>query len=73
MLAVYDFIPSYCPNCGAKINLKGKDPHGFWRDADYNAGASYQCDCGLMYQRTHRESILVAADSYRNGDLREHA
>jgi transcription elongation factor Elf1 len=65
MIAVYDFVPSFCPNCGKEIDLTGRAPGGYWRDADYNAGASHECQgCGLMYQRAAREDILTAADAY---------
>jgi hypothetical protein len=73
MIAVYDFVPNYCPNCGAKIELKGRAPGGWWRDADYHAGASHSCDCGLLYQKADREDILKAADAYEHGDLRQYA
>jgi hypothetical protein len=73
MIAVYDFTPSFCPNCGTETGLEKSNSFGIKPVTDYRSGASFQCDCGLDYQYTTRKAILDAADAYPHGDLREYA
>ena len=61
-LAVMNFIPAFCPSCGAKIHC-----------VDFAEGASIQCDCGLMAQYASREAILTAAKEHPGGDLERYA
>jgi hypothetical protein len=68
-VAVFDFIPTYCPRCGEKTGLTGTGAGGI---ADYVHHASHYCrGCGLGYQYVETENILSAADRDR-GDLRHH-
>lgn len=40
MKAICDFIPAYCPNCGAPMNINKS------LAADYIAGCVLYCHCG---------------------------
>lgn len=62
MIALFDFLPAYCPNCGKEIKLH-KDCK-----AEYQHGVSMQCrNCGLSYQLAQRPAMLECAKV--NGDL----
>jgi hypothetical protein len=74
MIGVYNFVPNYCPNCGAALGLELVNSAGAKAVTDYRAGASFHCPaCNFMYQHTTREAILDAADKVPHGDLREYA
>lgn len=63
MLALFDFLPKFCPNCGREIELL--------RDkTDYQSFCSFTCNkCRMLYQRAEMEHIVKAAmDS--GGDLK---
>lgn len=65
MIALYDFIPRYCPNCG--------QPTGFINDpahvADFSGYFSFDCtSCGVVFQKAHTRQLLrLARES--GGDL----
>ena len=66
MKAVYDFIPTYCPNCGAPTGVN----HKYYK-ADYNAKCTHTCDCGVQFQKADTDKIKKAAiDS--GGDADRH-
>lgn len=78
MLAIYNFVPSYCPNCGQAIDLKGYGGDGYEpgsryrKDADYRAGCSHYCPkCNLGYQYANRQNILDAAEA-SGGDMKQY-
>lgn len=65
MIALFDFVPQFCPNCGEPI-LRGDK-------RDYMTRCSHVClDCGLHFQLAVRKHILVAA-SQSGGDLEKYA
>jgi len=64
MIALFDFIPVYCPNCGYKFSIKGD----ILNTTDYNLHCSCGCrQCGLQFQYTHTANLLEAAG--KDGDL----
>lgn len=58
MIALFDFVPTYCPNCGTKLNL----------GADYLRKASHTCKCGMGFQLAEHEPMIQAAEK-SGGDL----
>lgn len=78
MIALYDFVPRFCPNCGTPTKLDRKATHEermyhIEPDADFKAGASHSClNCGLHYaQAIHHEMLKCATAS--NSDLHYYA
>lgn len=65
MIALYDFIPRYCPYCGQATSVTG-DPASV---ADFSSGFSFRCaHCNLVYQKAHSRQLLrLARES--GGDL----
>ena len=54
MKATFDFIPTYCPNCGQRLFDPGKAEYlNTLRLAldDYHAGQPFTCDCGLAFEK----------------------
>lgn len=58
MLAVFSFIPNFCPSCGEKTKIKNHSE----KKMDYVAGAGFECTCGLKYQSCEKEDILSIAN-----------
>lgn len=69
MIAVYDFIPLYCPNCAAPTGIAQRNIPA---DGDYLVGASSQCTCGLMFAYVPTSLILEAATKAKS-DLPRYA
>jgi hypothetical protein len=75
MIALFTFTPKYCPNCGETTHLK--DPLSMFeksvgmlsRDADYQAGASHKCKCGVSYQQVRPQDAIQCAAKFPGGDL----
>ncbi len=63
MIALFTFAPSFCPNCGKRFT------HAPLATADFDARASFLCDCGLEYQKVSEALALDAADA-SGGDLK---
>jgi hypothetical protein len=65
MIALYDFIPRYCPYCGQATSVTG-DPASV---ADFSSCFSFRCaHCNLVYQKAHTRQLLrLARES--GGDL----
>jgi hypothetical protein len=64
VIALFTFLPSFCPNCGRRGRITGLV------HADFDAFASFSCvDCGLDYQRVDEEHALDAAEA-AGGDLK---
>lgn len=65
MIALYDFIPRYCPHCGQQTHLT-HDPAYV---ADFSGYFSFDCTgCGLVFQKAHTRQLLrLARES--GGDL----
>lgn len=57
MIALFNFIPNYCPLCGKNIR-----PYGSLATADYLEGLSHTCSCGLHYQYIKDKTILDALE-----------
>ncbi len=73
MIALYDFEPKFCPNCGAEsplpLQTKNEEVCRAMRH-DFHVYCSFRCrKCGVHYQKVQTEYALVAADS-SGGDLR---
>ncbi|HZD55161.1 MAG TPA: hypothetical protein VE136_00435 [Anaerolineales bacterium] len=66
MIALYDFIPRYCPYCGQAAAVTS-DPASV---ADFSGRFSFRCaHCNLVYQKAHTRQLLrLARES--GGDLR---
>ncbi len=62
MIALFDFAPKFCPNCGKNV-----EPKGYTRE-DFFANASFSCNCGLSYQHCDSQ-VLVEAARETGGDL----
>jgi hypothetical protein len=45
MIALFDFIPEYCPNCGLKLGMHGINL------LDYADHSPFSCDCGLVFKK----------------------
>jgi len=61
MIALFDFFPSYCPQCGNYL--------GGSLDADYLYHASHSCPCcGTGFQLAETEAMFEAAEK-SGGDL----
>lgn len=55
-----NFLPSYCPNCGAEMNLDLQEFH---------AHISFFCgDCDMKFQKAEASQLLQAATDC-GGDL----
>lgn len=65
MIALYDFIPRYCPYCGQATSVTS-DPASV---ADFSSRFSFRCGhCNLVYQKAHTRQLLrLARES--GGDL----
>lgn len=61
-IALYDFLPAYCPNCGKEIKMHRDSCAEYWQ------GVSQQClNCSMAYQYTPRKAMLETAKT--TGDL----
>jgi hypothetical protein len=59
-VAVYNFVPSFCANCGQPCRLSARD---------YAARCTFICSkCGLNHQLVDRDKIVAAARA-DGGDL----
>lgn len=79
MIALYDFIPKYCPNCGTQIPWDGvvgyvvydtpKQPSPMKQK--FNNHVSMICKCEVRYQLADSWHLTrAAADS--DGDLEQY-
>lgn len=65
MIALYDFVPRYCPYCGQATAVM-EDPACV---ADFSSNFSFTCTgCGVVYQKAHTRQLLRLARE-RGGDL----
>jgi L-rhamnose isomerase len=62
MIALFDFTPKACPNCGKHIRW---DKHS---QNDYNVKCSFSCDCGMHYQKVNTDALVKTAQE-NGGDL----
>ena len=66
MIALYDFIPLYCPSCGNPTRLDRADN---MLSGKYKAHQALRCpSCQMIYQLTDKTDLLRAATASR-GDL----
>jgi len=64
MLALFNFIPRFCPNCGAAAICESiKDE--VWA---YRLRAVCTCECGMHYQSARTDAIIKAAED-SEGDM----
>jgi len=66
MIALYDFVPKYCPNCGEPVVLR----RGL-ELSDYYAKCSFSCDCGVGMQKANADELRKAAQN-SGGDLADY-
>jgi hypothetical protein len=75
-IALYNFVPNYCPHCGAPTHLNDllTPDELAWkmlpRATDLNCGASHTCKCGVSYQKIETPTALEAAR--KHGDLADY-
>lgn len=78
MIALFDFVPRYCPNCGKDTRLlrpatEAERRNGITSYGDFLAGASHAClSCGMKYQYADKAEMLKAAAN-SGGDLKQYA
>lgn len=63
-IALYNFIPNHCPNCGKEININNSR----YAVRDFQVGASHECNCGLYFAHASTESLKKTA-SENDSDL----
>jgi hypothetical protein len=69
MIALYNFIPLYCPSCGSPTRLGRADNP---MSGKYQAHQALTCPiCGVMFQLAGKTEILRAATA-SGGDLVEY-
>jgi transposase-like protein len=69
MLALYTFIPLYCPSCGTPTRLDRIDNI---LEGKYQARQALNCAiCGVMFQLAEKTDILRAATA-SGGDMIEY-
>lgn len=67
MIALFDFVPRYCPNCGLPTRVRS-DPINL---AEYSGHLSFYCSyCELIFQKAYTSEMLRAA-KVSGGDLHE--
>jgi hypothetical protein len=72
MIALYDFLPRFCPNCGKQQFDPGRlDQRRLMRQDFIIAKCSFSCDCGLGYQCANTELLREAATN-AGGDLAQY-
>lgn len=65
MIALFDFIPRYCPSCGLPTLVR-TDPASL---ADYSSHLSFFCShCDLIFQKAFTRELVRAA-RLSGGDL----
>ena len=68
MIALYDFIPAFCPYCGHETQLRGPE-----QSRDYLGHASHSCPrCGVHFAYCHTEALSKTAES-EGSDLPQYA
>lgn len=60
---VLNFIPNFCPNCGAHLDFAGPGAR-----QDFMSGCSHSCNCGMRFQYAQTSEILNAATG-SGGDM----
>jgi hypothetical protein len=66
MIALYSFIPLYCPSCGTPTRLERADNA---MSGKFKAHQALSCAmCGVMYQLADQTDILRAATA-SGGDM----
>jgi hypothetical protein len=69
MLAIYNFVPLYCPACGTPTRLERVDN---LLTGKFKARQTLSCAiCGVMYQLADQKDILRAATA-SDGDMIEY-
>jgi hypothetical protein len=64
MVALFDFTPQFCPNCGQDPRLSSLLTH-----KDYERKCSFICECGLHYQYVPDRQTLIEVARKTGGDL----
>lgn len=66
MIALYTFLPAFCPSCGTPTRLDRMDNLD---QARFHAKQALSCPiCGVMFQKATRKAIFRAATE-SEGDL----
>jgi hypothetical protein len=61
IIGVFDFVPTYCPNCGKELHTASK-----LNVQDYLAGCAMSCrECGFQYQLVKTEPIISITDDLK--------
>ena len=69
MIALYNFIPLYCPSCGTPTRLERVDNP---MSGKFKANQALSCAiCGVMYQLADNKDVFRAATA-SGGDLVEY-
>ena len=67
-IALYNFVPHYCPQCGKEIKFI-LVPYAW---ADFTAQKSHTCPaCGTKYQFVQDTDLLLRTADEAGGDLHE--
>lgn len=67
MIALFNFIPYFCPGCGKTLPLRAsRIDH-----AEYYDGVSHSCSCGLSFAYADKNILLDAAKE-QGGDLNDY-
>jgi hypothetical protein len=65
MIALFNFLPLFCPSCGVPTHLDHPSNNMI---AQYKARQTITCSCGLRYQLAERVDLLRAATA-SGGDM----
>lgn len=69
MIALYDFIPGYCPNCGKRLVWIDSTSEKAGIDVtDYLDHCCFVCDCGVHSQKAATDRLRRTA-TVSGGDL----
>ena len=63
MIALFDFLPTYCPHCGERLPFDDALAR-----IDFDYSNSHSCDCGLAFQKATTKTLRDAAKA-SGGDL----
>lgn len=68
-IALFNFVPSYCPNCGERIYPPYRNA---FNRLEYLANVTHHClKCDTQYQLTDTAHLLAAATA-SGGDLSQY-
>ena len=53
-VALFTFVPSFCPNCGRSLEIIMKDRYQLH---DYLHSVSFSCSCGLYHEYITEDTV----------------